>query len=81
MVPKIIIVQPKTNLTITATLLPNNDQPWSHFGPGEYGMRIDIGSDKTQHFDYEYMGVAHSEAYNFVVKADATNTSTPLRRD
>ena len=81
-VPNILIAQSMSNITITATIASNDfHQSWSHSGPGQYGMQIAIGSDKTRHFDYEYMGQRRSDPYLFAVHADTTNNSPPLRRD
>jgi hypothetical protein len=42
--------------------------PTAAFKPGKQRFDVSIGSGKTRKFDYQFLGMAHSENYEIEVK-------------
>ena len=69
--PVIIIAKPDKPVTLTFTVSTNETgflANWANLKPGRHTVRVVIGCDKTQHFDYEYMGRWRSDDYEFQLK-------------
>jgi len=57
-------------LTLRTSRNPVTGGPWSDLPPGEYVLCLAIGTGKRQSpsFDYEWVGVKHSDDYKVVIK-------------
>jgi hypothetical protein len=69
--PHIFIAKPDKPVSLTFTVSTNGSHflaYWTNLKPGRHTVKVLIGCDKGQHFDYEYMGQWHSDDCEFELK-------------